>query len=111
VSEHRAGSDHWHLDVAGQRVEPTAVLVGAEVDTARAEVDVTVHHPALAGLDAPQRAEVAGRLLRLALGEEAVRAWVGTVTASEQRPRLPVTLERLREVVAALAVAEGGDVA
>jgi Family of unknown function (DUF695) len=75
----------------------TAIPVGSGLN-------VTVHHPAFAGLSDAMQAQISALALDAALGEEAVELWIGTIehtpTATAQAIPLGELSEALAEVIA-----------
>jgi hypothetical protein len=62
-------------------------------------LDVTVHHPAFAGLSPQARQRIALLALDAAIGETAVELWIGEITPSELAPRDGFGLVPLRSFV------------
>ena len=88
------------LEIGGQRVDVARASVGARV--VGSAVDVSVHHPAWAGLDPQTRSQASFLLLDTVLGESAVETWLGEVSAAELEPLDAIPLTGLRSVVRAL---------
>jgi len=85
------------LEIDGTRIDASSVQVSARVRGAA--VDVSLFHPAFAGLDERQRATATYLLLDQAVGESAVETWVGAVVAITALPLDPIPLVGLRAVV------------
>jgi hypothetical protein len=62
-------------------------------------LDVTVHHPAFAGLPRESRLRIALLALDAAIGETAVELWIGEITPTELAPRDGFGLVPLRAFV------------
>jgi hypothetical protein len=76
----------WGLSVEGRTVD-AADVVAVWTRTGRApELDVALHHPALAALPEGTRGELTFLLLDHALGETAVETWVGAIDALVDPP-------------------------
>lgn len=101
-----------YTDVRPRAADPESVSLGLEggvplsfgdVSVAAHRVgtrlDVTVHHPAFAGLPDGARGRVAMLALDAALGETAVELWIGRITATELAPRDAFGLGALRAFV------------
>jgi hypothetical protein len=78
------------------------------VDDDRACVDVAVHHPEFAALDAQARLQITFLALDDLLGEEAVELWIGEITAVVDEPPGATTLAPLRAAVRQLAAQHSG---
>jgi hypothetical protein len=73
--------------------------IAFERDDDRAELDVVVWHPSLAGMDGGAGATVTFLALDWLLGEEDVERWIGRVETAESEPRDAETPDALLEAV------------
>lgn len=102
-----ADLDGLVLGLDGTEIAPSEVEVAAHVT--RATVDVTVYHPAFAGLDQAQRMQAAFLVLDWVLGENAVETWVGEIATTTVKPLDPIPVIGLRTVVDHLQTEYTGD--
>jgi hypothetical protein len=89
------------LGIEGHEVDVDAVRVTAHVSGFAA--DVTVYHPAFAGLPEAVREQAAFLLLDSALGEVAVETWIGGITVATVEPLDAFPLPGLSAVVGELS--------
>ena len=71
----------WGLSVEGRTVDAADVVATWTRTGRQPELDVALHHPALAALPEGTRGELTFLLLDHALGETAVETWVGAIDA------------------------------
>lgn len=90
-------------------LELSHVALGVRVDTEHARVNVSVYHPDFLFLPEEAQEVTAQRALALALGEDEVSRWVGTITPAEERPVDALGLSALPAVTRQLADTHGGD--
>ena len=76
----------WGLSVEGQTVDAADVVAAWDRTGRRPELDVALHHPALAALPEGTRGELTFLLLDHALGETAVETWVGAIDSLVAAP-------------------------
>ena len=104
----------WGLSVEGRTVDAAAVVATWTRAGRRPELDVALHHPALAALPEGTRGELTFLLLDHALGETAVETWVGAVDAlvtppSDRDGGSVGDLAALRSAVQELAAEHAGE--
>jgi hypothetical protein len=91
------------LDAGANTVVDFAdVRVGLETDPAREVVDVTIHHPALGGLEEQEQLRVAFLVLDNVVGEDGVERWLRRIRPSVEPIPDGKPLRALAEAVAAL---------
>jgi hypothetical protein len=91
------GEDTGRLEIDGISYDVGQASVNAYVRGV--SIDVSVHHPAFADLEEPQRDLATYLMLDQTLGEEAVETWLGEITSSPVPALDPVPLRGLRSVV------------
>jgi hypothetical protein len=104
----------WGLSVGGSTVDAADVVATWTRTGRQPELDIALHHPALAALPEATRGELTFLLLDHALGETAVETWVGAidglVTPPTDRDGASVgDLTALRTAVQELAAEYAGD--
>jgi len=87
------------VNLGDHRIALADVRVRATVDTAHGVVDVAVHHPALAQLDAASRSAMTFLPLDATLGERAAAEHLGHVDVVDTEPSDSLGLLQLRELV------------
>ncbi|HEY3682330.1 MAG TPA: DUF695 domain-containing protein [Streptosporangiaceae bacterium] len=90
-------------------LELSHIALGVRVDAEHSRVNVAVYHPDFLFLPDDARAATARRALALALGEDEVSRWIGTITPAEERPVDALGLSALPAVTRQLADTRGGD--
>lgn len=95
------------LHVDGFDIDLGELVAGTGVDPRRATMDVVVHHPLFPLLPEHERTAIASRGLAVALGDDDVRRWVGTVTVSSDAPVDAIPMSMLAAVADQLRPAQG----
>ncbi|GAB4083049.1 DUF695 domain-containing protein [Modestobacter muralis] len=104
----------WGLSVGGRTVDAADVVATWARTGRQPELDVALHHPALAALPEGTRGELTFLLLDHALGETAVETWVGAIDTlvrppSDRDDAAVGDLAALRAAVQELAAEVGED--
>ena len=104
----------WGLSVDGETVDAADVVAAWSRAGRAPELDVALHHPALAALPEGTRGELTFLLLDHALGETAVETWVGAIDSPTGPPadrdgRSVGDLAALRTAVQELAAEYAGE--
>ena len=96
------------LAVGNLRIHPSDVVVVAETDSSREELNVTIGHPDFGLLDEVLQLQVVFRLLDDLLGEDRMEAWIGSVDVVPHPMSWGVPLLDLADEVERLAGAATG---
>jgi len=106
VTADRAALDSG-LSIDGHELEPSHLLFGVRVDTQLARADMLAYHPDFLFLPEETRQTIVRRALALALGEDEVSRWIGTIDTAEDKPLDGLPVGSLPAVVRQLAESQG----
>jgi hypothetical protein len=98
------------VNLGDLKISLAEVRVAAKVDEAKSVVDVAVHHPRFADLDAPARKTLTFLPLDATLGERLAAERLRRVETAETKPAGSISLLELRDLVRGLGRHSSKDV-